>query len=182
MTEIARVADWLDKAHADRDLSARCCRMAYSLARAADEHGFISSNALAKIARGDHASAAAAEPFADVLGRLAERGYLQACGRRRIDGFRLTASTVAPSSAAITPFPSARRTGFIRKHAQHMATLTPTHSEGYLRHQMKIQSDTMRRHGVAEDAIAREIKSLESSIRSELWRVVLLPDQPSGPA
>jgi hypothetical protein len=180
MTEIARVADWLDRVHSDRDLSARCCRTAYSLARAADEHGIISANALAKIARGDDASAAAAEPFTDVLGRLADRGYLQACGKRRTDGFRLTASTVTPSSAAITPFPSARRSGFIRKPARHMATLTPTHSEGYLRHQMKIQSDTMRRHGVAEDAIAREIKSLESSVRAELWRVVLLPDQ--GPA
>jgi hypothetical protein len=78
MTEIARVADWLDKVHADRDLSARCCRMAYALARAADERGFISSDALAKIARRDDAGAAAAE---DVLGRLTDR-LRQAADRR----------------------------------------------------------------------------------------------------
>jgi Family of unknown function (DUF6074) len=136
MIEIARLADWLDRLHADRDLNARHFRIAYGLARAANEEGFIAPAALAKVARGD--DAAASESFSDVLECLADRGYLEARGNRpKIDGFVIVMSATK-TSASITPFPSTRRSGFIRKHARYMATLTPTHSDAYLQQQMRI--------------------------------------------
>jgi hypothetical protein len=179
-------ATWLEKVHADVGLPARAFRLAFALSHAADAEGFIGPNALGKIARLEGTDGAV-ESFADLLGCLAAGGHIKACGKRRkIDGFRILlakTSAAGPSkSATITPFPAARRTAFIKKHAERMASLTPSHSEADLRHQLKIQADTMRRRGISEETISREIRALESSIRAELWRVVLLPDQPSGPA
>jgi Family of unknown function (DUF6074) len=186
MTEITadQRAAWLNRVHADQGLTARQFRIAFAAAQSADAQGFIGPSALAKIARANVADDAT-EPFADALRHLAVRGHLQACGKRRkIDGFRMVTGMTAAvqKTATITPFPAARRSAFIRKHAERLATLTPTHADADLRHQLKIQADTMRRRGVAENVVVREIRSLESSIRAELWRVVLLPDQPSGPA
>jgi hypothetical protein len=175
------IASWLDKLYGDQDFTAQEFKTAFALSHAADVEGFIGPTTLAKIARADKAGDAA-EPLADVLGHFVARGYLKGCGKR--SGFRLVIAKApaALPTATITPFPSARRGAFIRKHAERMTTLTPTHSDAHLRHQLKIQADTMRRRGISEETIAREIRSLESSIRTELWRLVLLADQPSGPA
>ncbi|WP_454917293.1 DUF6074 family protein [Xanthobacter sediminis] len=76
----------------------------------------------------------------------------------------------------VVPFPRARDRTFVRRHAAHIATLKPDRGERYLAKQLQIQADTLARRGVAPAIIGEHIKALESAIRAELWRVVLVPD------
>jgi hypothetical protein len=71
-------------------------------------------------------------------------------------------------TATILPFPIARRRAFIAKQADHALCLNPDSAERYLQYQLQVQRDAMRRRGVAEDLIARELKCMERAIRSEL--------------
>ena len=76
-------------------------------------------------------------------------------------------------SADIVPFPIARRSAFIQKQADHATCLNPDASARYLNHQLQVQYDAMRRRGVTEDLIARELKCMEAAISLELLRVSL---------
>jgi Family of unknown function (DUF6074) len=78
----------------------------------------------------------------------------------------------------IIPFPIARRRAFVSKHAARMAVLSSTRADIHLRQQLQVQVDTMRRRGIAESEIVREIRSLEAAIRAELWRSVITPQEP----
>jgi hypothetical protein len=182
MTVITKdqIEAWLERVYADRHLTAHEFKLAFALARAADAEGFVGPAGIAKLAGADDTQGTATS-FPDALEHLAAHGHLKGCGKRRKPGgFRIAIEApvmAQPPTATVTPFPSARRGSFIRKQAERMKTLTPTHSDAHLRQQLKIQADTMRRRGVTEDVIAREIRALESGIRAELWRVVLLPDQ-----
>jgi Family of unknown function (DUF6074) len=59
-----------------------------------------------------------------------------------------------------------------------MAVLSSTRADIHLRQQLQVQVDTMRRRGIAESEIVREIRSLEAAIRAELWRSVITPQEP----
>ena len=76
-------------------------------------------------------------------------------------------------TAAVLPFPIARRRAFIQKQADHATCLHPDAAGRYLEYQLQVQRDAMRRRGVAEDLIARELKCMEAAIRLELLRVSL---------
>ena len=76
-------------------------------------------------------------------------------------------------TATILPYPIARRVAFIRKQADQSACLNPSASERYLEYQLQVQRDAMRRRGVTEDLIARELKCMELAIRQELLRTSL---------
>ena len=80
----------------------------------------------------------------------------------------------------VLPFPLARRRAFVSKHAARMAELPPRHAEAHLNQQLRVQAETLRRRNIAESAIAREIRSLESAIRAELWRCVITPPRPAS--
>jgi hypothetical protein len=73
-------------------------------------------------------------------------------------------------AAVIIPFPLARRQAFIRKQADHATCLNPDSAERYLEYQLQVQRDAMRRRGVADDLIARELKCMERAVRQELLR------------
>jgi predicted GIY-YIG superfamily endonuclease len=75
-------------------------------------------------------------------------------------------------TATILPFPILCRHGFIQKQAAYAACMNPDASARYLSHQLKVQSDAMRRRGVAEALIAREIKNMESAIRREFETII----------
>jgi hypothetical protein len=66
------------------------------------------------------------------------------------------------------PFPILRRRGFIEKQAVHAACMNPDASARYIEYQIQVQRDAMRRRGIAEDLIARELKLMEAAIRREL--------------
>jgi uncharacterized protein DUF6074 len=71
-------------------------------------------------------------------------------------------------TATILPFPILRRNGFIEKQAAHAACMNPDASARYIEYQIQVQRDAMRRRGIAEDLIARELKLMEAAIRREL--------------
>ena len=71
-------------------------------------------------------------------------------------------------TATVLPFPIIRRHGFIEKQAAHAACMNPDASARYIEYQIQVQRDAMRRRGIAEDLIARELKLMEAAIRREL--------------
>jgi hypothetical protein len=86
-----------------------------------------------------------------------------------------------PKGARVIPFPSARRSAFVRKQAEMMAGMPAESGEAYLRSQLAIQGNTMRRKGIDEAAIARVLRDLQGVIRAELFRSILLSN-PRDPA
>jgi Family of unknown function (DUF6074) len=73
-------------------------------------------------------------------------------------------------SAVIVPFPITRRGALVAKQANHAAWMSPAAAEKYLQYQIKVQGDTMRRKGVAEHLIQREITCFETAVRVALHR------------
>lgn len=78
-------------------------------------------------------------------------------------------------NAQVLPFPLARRTAYVRRHAARMAALGHDAAERYLRAQLQIQEKTLRRRAVAELVIAEQLRSLESAIRAALWHAIMSP-------
>jgi hypothetical protein len=75
----------------------------------------------------------------------------------------------APQAKMIA-FPGARRVGEIRRLAEEMRRLSYERGEALLRHQLKNKADALRRRGLTEAQIAREIASMEAGVRAEHWR------------
>jgi hypothetical protein len=73
-------------------------------------------------------------------------------------------------TATVLPFPLARRRTFIAKQADQATYLNPAAADRYLQYQQQVQGDAMRRRGVAEELIARELKCMEAAIQQELLR------------
>ena len=71
-------------------------------------------------------------------------------------------------TATVLPFPILRRHGFIEKQAAHAACMNPDAAARYVEYQIQVQRDAMRRRGIAENLIARELKLMEAAIRREL--------------
>jgi len=70
--------------------------------------------------------------------------------------------------AAVFPFPLAHRRDMIVRQSRYAAALNHGSAERFIRQQLKIQSENMRRRGIAEDLIASELLSMEAAIRREL--------------
>jgi hypothetical protein len=79
-------------------------------------------------------------------------------------------------TAVVLPFPILRRHGFVQKQAAHAASMNPDTSARYVEYQLQVQRDAMRRRGVAEDLIARELKAMEAAIRRELLQALSTGD------
>jgi hypothetical protein len=71
-------------------------------------------------------------------------------------------------TAEIVPFPLASRRSMILRQARYAAVLNPDAAERHIQRQLKIQRQAMRRRGINEHLIAREINCLENSIRFTL--------------
>src|SRR5947209_2409485 len=85
--------------------------------------------------------------------------------------------TPAPKGAQVIPFPAASRISLVQRIAARMANLSRKSAEGHLRRQLTIQAETMRRRGVDEHEIEREMRALQGAVRAALWRCVLLTDR-----
>jgi hypothetical protein len=68
------------------------------------------------------------------------------------------------SAAVVIPFPVARRRAYIARQASHAALMNPDAGTRYLEHQIEIQAQAMRRKGVSEDLIEREVRCMKSAI------------------
>jgi Family of unknown function (DUF6074) len=75
-------------------------------------------------------------------------------------------------TAAIVPFPLASRRSMILRQARYAAVLNPDAAERHIQRQLKIQGQAMRRRGIEERLITREINCLETLIRATLLRDV----------
>jgi uncharacterized protein DUF6074 len=73
-------------------------------------------------------------------------------------------------TALIVPFPIVRRHGFIRRQADHAASMSPDAAVRYVEHQLTVQRDAMRRRGIAENLIDRELYRMAMAMRSEFLR------------
>jgi Family of unknown function (DUF6074) len=73
-------------------------------------------------------------------------------------------------TAAVVPFPLARRRTMIDRQARYAAELNPDAAERHIQQQIKIQGDAMRRKGIDEDLIARELQCMETAIQALLLR------------
>jgi Family of unknown function (DUF6074) len=80
-------------------------------------------------------------------------------------------------SCKVTPFPQVRRRRFVTRNAIRLAGLPHKTAEKILAATLRHQALVMSRKGILAAVIASETRSLESAIRAELWRQVLLrPD------
>ena len=71
-------------------------------------------------------------------------------------------------TAVVFPFPLARRQDMITRQSRYAAELNVHSAERFIQQQLKIQGDSMRRRGVEEDLIRRELRCMELEIRSRL--------------
>jgi uncharacterized membrane protein len=87
---------------------------------------------------------------------------------------------VRRKTAALIAFPAHRRRGFVRRQALRMATMTEPKAQAYMRQQLAIQADMMRRRGFDEGAVSKVVRGLESAIRAELFGCILRgPQEPA---
>jgi hypothetical protein len=84
--------------------------------------------------------------------------------------------------AKIIRFPLARQWPLVSKLARQMAAQMPARAEKTLRSETQRRIDALHRQGLSDQAVEREVRALESAVRSELWRLVLLPDLPDSAA
>ena len=83
----------------------------------------------------------------------------------------------------IVLFPLARRESVVTRLAAQMATRQPYAAEKYLQQQLRRQIDALHRRQVSDGIVEREVRALESAVRSELWRLLLTPSlKPPGAA
>jgi Family of unknown function (DUF6074) len=75
---------------------------------------------------------------------------------------------------SIVPFPQVRRRRFVARNAIRLAGLSYKTAEKLLAATLRQQTEVMARRGIPAAIVEREIRSLESAIRAELWRQVLL--------
>jgi hypothetical protein len=69
-------------------------------------------------------------------------------------------------NAAILPFPIVRRHGFVAKQVAHASLMNPDSGVRYLQYQLKLQGDAMRRRGIDEHLVQRELRCMASAIRA----------------
>lgn len=79
------------------------------------------------------------------------------------------AAKPAPQAKMIA-FPGARRVGEIRRLAEQMRRLPYERGEAHLRQQLRNKAEALRRRGLTERQITREIASMEAAVRGEHWR------------
>jgi hypothetical protein len=96
----------------------------------------------------------------------------------------ISALQVAKSRKRATTirFPLSRQRPLVIKLAQRMAAQQPARVEKTLRLELDRRIDALHRQGLSDRAVQVEISALESAIRAELWRIVLLPPTLGDPA
>ena len=80
-------------------------------------------------------------------------------------------------TATVFPFPIICRHGFIRKQASHAALMNPGAGVRYLRHQIDVQAEAMRRRSINEDLIQRELRCMRSALQAEFAGNIMQPER-----
>jgi hypothetical protein len=61
-----------------------------------------------------------------------------------------------------------------------MLARSPAQADGHLAFELRRQRRTLRDRQLSDEIIEAELSSLESAVRAELWRVVMMTERPSG--
>jgi hypothetical protein len=77
-------------------------------------------------------------------------------------------------TSKVVPFPQIRRRRFVIRNAVRLAALPYKTAEKLLAAKLRRQAEVMARKGIPAAMIESESRSLESAIRAELWRQVVL--------
>jgi hypothetical protein len=85
-----------------------------------------------------------------------------------------------PSSAMMLMFPIAHRVDFVERIASQILARPATEAEQHLQQQLRRQSMVLRREGITEAVIKRELASLQGAVRRALWRAVIGAPAPKG--
>ncbi|MCA6103942.1 DUF6074 family protein [Bradyrhizobium australafricanum] len=81
-------------------------------------------------------------------------------------------------SAAVIPFPLAKRLDLIHRQAEYALCLKPEKAEQHIHRQLQCQADALHRRGVSPAAIKRELAAMEMAIRTVMWRLTFgTPEQ-----
>ena len=78
-------------------------------------------------------------------------------------------------TALILPFPILRRHGFIQKQASHAALMNTGSGVRYL-YQIDVQAEAMRRKGINEDLIQRELHCMRCALQAEFAGNIMQPE------
>ena len=79
------------------------------------------------------------------------------------------------SDTRIVLFPFARRRGLILKLVAKVAAQPVNVAEKYLQQEIRRQINSLHRKRLPDRVVEREVRSLESAIRAELWGLVATP-------
>lgn len=80
----------------------------------------------------------------------------------------------------VVPFPLVRRRAFINKIVKQVISRTPAAGGTHLLHQLRRQAQVLRRKGIPDLLIRRELHALDAAVRAELWRAVFGGSTPGG--
>jgi hypothetical protein len=80
----------------------------------------------------------------------------------------------------VVPFPVVRRRAFINKIVKQVISRTPAAGRTHLSGQLRRQAEVLRRKGIPDFLIQRELRALNVAVRVELWRVVFGGSTPGG--
>jgi hypothetical protein len=170
---------WLDQVAADRELSPLAFRLAFAISRELGDGAVVLAARVKRLAEAVGADAAVVE-------ELVKRAHLTAWRKGafaavvREAGRPKPRTAKAEPTASVIPFPADRRRAFVRRQAAQMAKMSRDGASAYLREQLMIQGQAMRRKGIDDAAIGATLRTLESAIRSEMFRQILTPPLPGG--
>jgi hypothetical protein len=89
-------------------------------------------------------------------------------GRRRSP----SGKSARPKTQLI-PFPLGRRRAFVERLAEQVIARPAAAGEAHLLQQIRRQGEILRRKGISEKLIERELRALTAAVRAELWRLLL---------
>jgi hypothetical protein len=89
---------------------------------------------------------------------------------------------VPVTRARILPFPLVRRRALVERLAGQMLSRAPADADKHLARELRRHRTVLSRRHLAEDAIEAQLRALERAARSELWRLVFIPQKPSSKA
>lgn len=80
----------------------------------------------------------------------------------------------------VVPFPVVRRRAFINRIVRQVISRPPAAGRTHLSGQLRRQAEVLRRKGIPDLLIQRELRALNVAVRVELWRVVFGGSTPGG--
>jgi hypothetical protein len=84
------------------------------------------------------------------------------------------------ASAQLFAFPLSRRRELVRKLAAQMLNRSPSEAERHLTVELQRHRRVLQHRQLSKETIEAQLRGLESAVRTELWRVVMAPERPSG--